>query len=82
MQRVGQVIGRLDLNKFTWVRGRQFWTNWGLGFVCVFSGCSIEPGAGQIPFSRGLGLPTELMETNSLSSPGTQEARAACPVEI
>ena len=44
MQRVGQVIGRLDLNKFTWVRGRQFWTNWGLGFVCVFSGCSIEPG--------------------------------------
>ena len=42
MQRVGQVIGRLDLNKFTWVRGRQFWTS--LGFVCVFSGCSIEPG--------------------------------------
>ena len=44
MQRVGQVIGRLDLNKFAWVRGRQFWTNWGLGFICVFSGCSIDPG--------------------------------------
>lgn len=44
VQRVGQVIGRLALNKFTWVRGRQFWTNWRLGFVCVFSSCSNEPG--------------------------------------
>lgn len=44
MQRVYKVIGRLDLSKFTWVKGRHFWTNWDLGFVCVFSCCSNEPG--------------------------------------
>ena len=47
-----------------------------------FPAVPMSQGAGQISFSRGLGLPTKLMETNSLSSPGTQEARAACPVEI
>lgn len=59
MQRVGQVIGRLDLKSSPGSEGGSSGlTGVWVFFVCLFQLLQRAWGAGQIPFSRGLGLPT------------------------